>query len=253
MARPSCRLNRSGFRSAFCLTAFLIMVFSRSLTGSGATLLVFGKLITVGACHYPELQSTDLPCAARVLVAVCHYMPRPISSKTTLGKARATLGITAAQLQQRSGVGLSTIQKIERNRHPLTESTAKKLGHAMWVDPVWLLYGDPSSEPKNYVGDGPFDANGAKAASSLLRGNWTVNPPSQETIDQISIGIEKLKTALETVICDAMICGNVIPAMTDIDLAIRGAMKQYAPGLYAERFEDLRPPAATAKKASRKR
>jgi len=123
-------------------------------------------------------------------------MPRAISTKTTVGKARSVAGITTAQLAKRSGVGQSTIQKIELGRFELSQETARKLGFAMMVSPAWLLFGDAKEEPLNYFGSGPMNP---KKDMETFR-SWTETPPSEEIAAGVADMINNLKDALDVVV-----------------------------------------------------
>ena len=66
-------------------------------------------------------------------------MPRPINKDTPLGKARSIIGISAAKLAHKSGVGTSTIQQIEQGRHEISVDIAMKLAPHLKCKAVSLM------------------------------------------------------------------------------------------------------------------
>ena len=68
-------------------------------------------------------------------------MPRPVSTKRPLGLLRSKLGISAAKMAEKLGIGTSTIQQIEQGRIAMSEDVALKIAHAYYVDLDWVMHG----------------------------------------------------------------------------------------------------------------
>lgn len=164
-------------------------------------------------------------------------MPRPIPTYTTTGKARAILGLSAEKLSQRSGVGKSTIQKIENGRHPLTIDTARKLGFALQVDPFWLLHGDITELPRPIFSAGEkYDPELANATYELMAGKGGTPAQKAELNADILRILESAKGQFGAMLQAAHSSGNGLQAALDADIFIRNSYQAYAPKEFKKEY-----------------
>lgn len=74
-----------------------------------------------------------------MLARMHDHLPNGIGARLTA--LRREQGISIAMLARRSGVRGSIIKSIERDGVGTPEQIVR-LGHALEVDPSWLIYGD---------------------------------------------------------------------------------------------------------------
>ncbi len=155
-------------------------------------------------------------------------MPRPVSTKSTVGKARALLEISAKQLSDRAGVGTSTIQKIEAGKFPLSPEIAKKLGNAMLVDPTWLMYGDPE---ENVRGIGGQPVTSADVPAMNVTGDYLRNPDewTQEHRAKMEETARHLHDGFGRLLTRALKDGKYLQIGADMNLFFRQLVSTYYP------------------------
>ena len=163
----------------------------------------------------------------QVLVLVCNYalMPRPVSTTTTVGKARAALGLSAPELARRAGVGASTIQKLESGRYALTSDMAKKLALTLGVSPIWLLSGSPDQVPQSIApglscGSAPVNRSGP-----ILSDGGT----DPEMGKAIATAAQFELDVLHEVVRKSLADGRGLRVLTDLTLAVEHVIKQNYP------------------------
>ena len=167
-------------------------------------------------------------------------MPRPVSTTSTVGRARAALGLTAAQLAKRSGVGLSTIQQIEQGRHPLTQEVARRLADTMTVDTSWLLYGSPNDEPRTHLGE-PLDAAHYKKMYTMISTPALWNDTIKQWVEKAT---PRAQLDIKHLLDNAARNGSYFKVVAEFELFLRDTMKKHCPALFKELFgtATIKPP-----------
>jgi transcriptional regulator with XRE-family HTH domain len=150
-------------------------------------------------------------------------MPRPTNRKTTLGAARALLGISTTQLEKRSGVAVSTIEKVESGRLALTLEVARKIGWSTAIHPRWLMDGNPNTDPVSILG-GPWSA---EAGAEIQRWKKNMNEADKERFrNNCRVWLEMLSDSLFP---KAIKDGKIVDLLIDLDIAVTKVIEAHYP------------------------
>lgn len=100
--------------------------------------------------------------------------------KTPVAVLRNLLGMKTKDFAVLTGLGVSTVEKLETGRLKLSEQVAFQIGFETGVSDKWLLAGDPSVPPP--AGDGkPFTGDSFNAARSEIE-QWGKAPKKVEDV-----------------------------------------------------------------------
>lgn len=152
-------------------------------------------------------------------------MPRPTNRKTTLGAARALLGISTTQLEKRSGVAVSTIEKIESGRVPLTLEIARKIGWSTAIHPRWLMDGNPNTDPVSIFG-GPWSV---QEGAQIQQWKKNMNEADKEQFrNNCRVWLAMLSDSLFP---KAIKDGKIVDLLIDLDIAVTKVIEAHYPGV----------------------